>query len=73
MAGNTKPFSPPVGMMNSVVVFSLGYVGLTIIASLYVLYVKQSVFVTMMAIYLYGHICLNWLALFQHSSKVKYT
>ena len=66
------PFSPSsnAGVMNSVMLFCIGYVGLTIIAAVYVVCVQGSLIVTFAAFFFYSHVIANWLALFQHSNKV---
>lgn len=54
---------------HSVMVFSIGYVVMSIVTAVHIIALKQSYCVAFFAVYCYSQVCLNWRALFYFSSK----
>lgn len=69
-----KLLSPKVWFMkHSVMLFSLGYVLLSLVTTVQIVTLKQSYVIAFLAAYCYGQVCLNWKAMFFFSSKDKGT
>ncbi|XP_059350345.1 uncharacterized protein LOC132087806 [Daphnia carinata] len=62
--------SKRIGLMRyGVMLFSLAYLCLSIATAIYILTLKRSIVVTIIAIYCYVQVCANWRAMFANSNK----
>lgn len=64
------PITKTVGLMRyGVMLFSLAYLGLSLVTALYIVIIRNSILVTAIAIFCYSQVCANWRAMFVYSNK----